>query len=351
QSLFSIGQSQITITNSNLDSIIGNINGLIFSEQDLNNNAFITLKNLRFNNLQSTTPNKNGRGSVIFLNIQSVNTPFQFNDLQFSNCTIDNRDSYIYIKTDNLKTRFPNADKFPFTNNPNTGFEYSGEDLEITKGIQIPLYYLWNQYIFDNIHVTSNADAGNDNLQCGSELNPCKTIQYGYNQFDPSNHDHAYLIHQYVDLDEKFVINHNIEFSSYKPLGRATIHISGSAQFDASVIISDDLKVSFNEINILIQRDLVDTTSLVYASGQQTQVVVYKVTISSDEDQARNGQSQINAPLFYMNGIRSFVFNQSIIQNIRRIGGSELAIKIHNVLSATIENSIFQDLTTDGNGA
>ncbi|KAA6376493.1 MAG: hypothetical protein EZS28_027980, partial [Streblomastix strix] len=351
KSLFSIGQSRITITNSNFDSIIGNINGLIISEDNLNSNAFITLKDLSFTNLQSTTPNKNGRGSVIFLNIQSVNTPFQFNDLQFSNCQIDSRDSYIYIKTDNLKTRFPNADKFPFTNNPNSGFEFSGEDLEITQGIQIPLYYLWNQYIFDNIHVTTNADAGNDNPQCGSELNPCKTIQYGYNQFDPSNRDHAYLIHQYVDLDEKFVINRNIEFSSYKPLGRATIHISGSAQFDASVIISDDLKVSFNEINILIQRDLVDTTSLVYASGQQTQVMVYKVTISSNEDQSRNGPTQISAPLFYMNGIRSFVFNQSVIQNISRIGGSELAIKIHNVLSATIENSVFQDLTTDGNGA
>ncbi|KAA6374113.1 MAG: hypothetical protein EZS28_030360, partial [Streblomastix strix] len=305
KSLFSIGQSQITITNSNFDSIIGNINGLIISEDNLNSNAFITLKNLSFTNLQSTTPNKNGRGSVIFLNIIQNETPFQFNDTQFSNCTIDNRDSYIYIKTDNLKTRFPNADKLPFADNINTGWEFSGEDIVNTQGREIPLHYLWNPYKNDKVYVGND---GVDELWCGRSDWPCKTLDVGYTRFNNSELN-TFVIVGSVQLNEQIDIARSLEFESSDINIRALINVSGNAQFNA---LEGGLSFTIRNIDVFIDSTL--QQSLIVASGQQRDVIVENVIFE-------RGQLSPSQPIQILDKL----------------------IRVDNIQSLTIQDVTFED--------
>ncbi|KAA6392705.1 MAG: hypothetical protein EZS28_011768, partial [Streblomastix strix] len=339
QSLFSIGQSRITITNSNFNHIVGDINGLIISEDNLNSNAIITLKNLSFTNLQSTTPN--GRGSVIFLNIQSFDPPFQFDGLQFSNCTIDNRDSYIYIKTDNLKTRFPNADKLPFANNTNTGWEFSGEDLEITRGIEIPLHYLWNPYKSDKVYV--GEIVGVDELWCGRSDWPCKTLDIGYKRFNNSELN-TFVIVGSVQLNEQIDIARSLEFESSDINIRASIRVNINAQFNALV---GGGKFAIHNINLFFDSTL--SKSLIVASGQQRDVTIENVIF--ERGQLSPTESiQILDKLIRVDTIQSLTIQDVTFEDFEltfetpSITQRGLCIYAVNVPNITISRSIFRNL-------
>ncbi|KAA6395822.1 MAG: hypothetical protein EZS28_008652, partial [Streblomastix strix] len=296
----------------------------------------------------------NSKGGAVYLQVGEGREDYIFEkEVSFINnkVKIDENGSFIenslFIDADSLYSRVT-LDKLLF--NLSQGVDetnFRGYDINLNE---IPLYYLFNEYQASAIYVSDKT--GVDQIWCGREVFPCKTIEYGHDKLNRSTLQQLNLVDTQT-LTQILFLENNIILKSKFVRTPAQMSISGSGGFIVGGFIVGGLiqapNVTINNIDFSITSELTEGVHVLDSTVANANITVSECIFVSGRPQ-RNIIA--TAGVIRVANAANVTIEKCEMYSILATTGNGVGISLINNLNALITECLFSgEYTEYGNGA
>ncbi|KAA6355470.1 MAG: hypothetical protein EZS28_049003, partial [Streblomastix strix] len=292
----------------------------------------------------------NSKGGAVYLQVGEGREDYIFEknvSLTENYVKIDDNsliENSLFIDADSLYSRVT-LDKLLFNltqGDDETNFR--GYDINLNE---IPLYYLFNEYQASAIYVSDKT--GVDQIWCGREVFPCKTIEYGHDKLSSTTQQQLQL--NLVDtqtLTQILFLEGNIILKSKFVRSPAQMSISGSGGFIIGGLIQAP-NVTIKNIDFSITSELTEGVHVLDSTVNNANITVSECIFISGRPQRT---IIATAGVIRVANAANVTVEKCEMYSILATTGNGVGISLINNLNALINECLFSgEYTEYGNGA